>query len=1206
MSDYKNHQTRKRAIKSTRGGIRWRLLLALAILLGFIWFAPALVAKTPLRGTLIGWLNGQINGTIAIDSIHAGWLSPVIAEGIEITDNNSDVVAAIDTLQSEKNLMNLVTNSSDLGVIDVKSPQLNVQLTADNSNIEQLIEPLMNQPSNGSTKPAITFRLTNGRIRLKTLDQKEAWDVDHCDAEVQLFKSPNEILAGTLSAAISESGKSPGKLDAELKMSAGDKPEASDAVRSAGFIKTERLALDFLNPIFKRIGLDVVLGGAVTGEVHAEYASQDEFHVDIHKIDGREIRVTAPHYLGKDTIQSSTLTGSGKIDWNGSELQLTDVAVQSDLATCDANGKIALASLDGSGPWQTLVSQLAENDFRAQAQLDVARLAAVLPNLLKIRDDTHITAGQLRAQLTSENIDGHRQWVGEVEAKSLAAITGGQALSWDNPIKAEFSGRRTDDGIELERIQCVSDFLSVNGHGSISKGELAAKGDLKQLFAQFNRVIDLGVTRLDGTFQANAKWQQNDANALVVEGDATLDKVAIEADGMQPLSEDHLELSFAASGDIQQGKLNRLDSARLNVVSAEDSLFAVLTDSVKKLEKASVFPLDVRVEGHLAQWFSRVQTVAPLADWTASGKLKLEASGAVGTQLVRINSAKVDVEQFKLTGPRVNIIEAAVLADFSGAWEQDKKRLAVKNAVLQSSSFAARGQQIETIFKKDKQDAIGTISFRGDLARINNWFQAGDASSPYLPAGIAVGSLKLTHEQGKTRADVSANVSDFSLAKRATPTDANENATKFASAPSKATTLVWQEKHVQLSGSAIYQHAESVLDLEQAEIKSDTMLVQLIGDIKQPTGAVNVDLKADVQYDWKRIVERLQNHVGRNVVIEGEQRHRFAIKGPLRPRVLTTAAMETNEPIKISTAVAGKRAQVELVSADLSGFGSLGWDRANVFNMALGKGEVVTRLKNKILLFDPIEFDMNGGKFTAAPQILLNHTPPVLVLPKAPLLQYVSVSPELCRGWLKFVAPLVADATEAKGRFSVNLEKANVPLTSSLDQATVYGRLALHNAEIGPGPVAQQIQLIAGQLQALIDGQPLKSLTGAKTDPWLRLPSQHVTFHLEEGRVHHEGLQMNVGDITIRTRGHVGLDESIALVAEIPIRDNWITKNKALEGLRGQTLKIPIEGTVSKPRVDGRALQDVSKQVLGGAVNRFLGNELNKGLQQLFGPKPKP
>ena len=53
-------------------------------------------------------------------------------------------------------------------------------------------------------------------------------------------------------------------------------------------------------------------------------------------------------------------------------------------------------------------------------------------------------------------------------------------------------------------------------------------------------------------------------------------------------------------------------------------------------------------------------------------------------------------------------------------------------------------------------------------------------------------------------------------------------------------------------------------------------------------------------------------------------------------------------------------------------------------------------------------------------------------------------------------------------------------------------------------------------------------------------------------------------------------------------------------GLKGQSLKIPISGTLAQPRMDQSAVAGLSQQLLQGAAQQAIGGELNKALDKLF------
>jgi hypothetical protein len=268
--------------------------------------------------------------------------------------------------------------------------------------------------------------------------------------------------------------------------------------------------------------------------------------------------------------------------------------------------------------------------------------------------------------------------------------------------------------------------------------------------------------------------------------------------------------------------------------------------------------------------------------------------------------------------------------------------------------------------------------------------------------------------------------------------------------------------------------------------------------------------------------------------------------------------------------------------------------------LLIGKGELKAALGGGVLQFAPLQVPVSEGRFQAVSRIELNATPARLLVDQGQLIDKVRISPELCRTWLKYVAPLLADATRAEGRFSVALDGAKVPLTDT-NKSDIHGQLTIHSAQVGPGPAAQEFISMAQQVKTILNGGPASSGQGAASN-WLVIPEQTVRVDVADGRVHHQGLTMSAGDVVIRTSGSVGLDESLAIMAEVPIRDEWVTNKKYLSSLRGTTIQIPLQGTLSKPRLDNRMLRELSTRMIGGAARGVLQDEVNRGLQRLFGP----
>ena len=132
-----------------------------------------------------------------------------------------------------------------------------------------------------------------------------------------------------------------------------------------------------------------------------------------------------------------------------------------------------------------------------------------------------------------------------------------------------------------------------------------------------------------------------------------------------------------------------------------------------------------------------------------------------------------------------------------------------------------------------------------------------------------------------------------------------------------------------------------------------------------------------------------------------------------------------------------------------------------------------------------------------------------------------------------------------------------MPLTSPLT-SDMAGTLSIQNAQIGPGPLAQQYLGVIRQLRSLFDGAAAAAANDQERG-WLVLPQQDVLFEIRDGTVRNRGLKMSVGDLVVTTEGTVEIEtQKINLVATIPLHDSWFKRQDGIfAALKGQTLQIP-------------------------------------------------
>jgi hypothetical protein len=113
---------------------------------------------------------------------------------------------------------------------------------------------------------------------------------------------------------------------------------------------------------------------------------------------------------------------------------------------------------------------------------------------------------------------------------------------------------------------------------------------------------------------------------------------------------------------------------------------------------------------------------------------------------------------------------------------------------------------------------------------------------------------------------------------------------------------------------------------------------------------------------------------------------------------------------------------------------------------------------------------------------------------------------------------------------------------------------------------------------------------------------QTIPVRLVQGRVHHQNLEIPLGDISLKTSGSVGLDGSLQVMAEFPAPSRWLGKNtpKALTVVR-----LPIGGTISTPRIDPQALQQIVSRYAVETAGELLKREFEKNIPKWFQGPPK-
>ncbi len=1175
-----------------------RLLIGGLLLAALAWFAPWIAAASGMWKSLLAAAAPELAGKVDARSLSLSWLSPIVAREISVRDQHGQPLAALESVRTQRSLLELVLYRDDVGQVLLTKPHLTVVLRSDGSNLEDFLALLATKSSTNTSPLGFSLQIAEGSIDVEDTISGRRWGLTQLAGDVQWPAAIGKPKTAKITSAVLAAGDTEnapavrGELLADAAWQPG--PTAEDALGSgvidASFNKVPAQAVE---GIIRRFALDLRPHGPVTAEGRYEWA--DNFasqKISVKQAGSPALSLAAP-LTAELPVQAQVQHLSGVVEISGGRIIASDLALDSDVARLSGSGTLALSTYSLEGLLAALQTAKAEDSIALQGAVDLALIAEQLRQPLRLRDDTRITEGVLELALGSKVLAGERGWEATVRINKLAAEAAGRSVMWEEPVLITCVLHQSPQGLTLRELSAEASFARLQGSGTLADGELVAEADLDQLRQELSRFADVGSGELAGRLSGTVHWQQGDQDAWSARADCGVTDFQLAFPGMLPWRESNLQLEGAAAGDLHGPVLSRLDSARMTVSSGGDKLDVQLAKPLATPSLLSAWPLSYTLVGRMETWLPRMQTWLPLAGWQISGGIDLAGGGTFSPDHVALANVKLQVTSLSArcltpTGPQPTVLlsihEPQVKVETTATLDLKQQTLVSPSTTLASSTLAFRADDLVLEFGS-KLSLSGLVDYRGDLARLSAW--VGDEKTrTWLLGGMIEGRLEAAIHDGRVDGGMAADFKNLSYLTRSVGSRPAGVTPVASGTPSWE--MAWIDPKVSLAGEGTYDPSTDRLSLKQAKFEASEISLATAGTIDQLTRACQLNLTGNYACDMASVAEKLRPIVGDTLAFTGKQRRDFELRGSL------FAHSSRDAPT-------------------LAGQAGIGWERAQYLGLSAGRADISATLEKGIVSVMPLSIDVSEGRLLASPQVYLYEPDLPLVMGKGPVAEKVRISPELCRGWLKYVAPLLAYATRAEGKFSLDLEGGTVPLLQP-EKMDVGGVLSIHEAQIGPGPLAMTYVNLAMQVKAILSGKPGQT---AKIDPtkgWILMPEQKVEVRALQGRVYHRGLSMHVNDVVIRTEGSVGYDQTLNLIAAIPIQDKWIEKEKLPAFLKGQTVYVPIRGQISQPQPDGRVLADLLKQmVASGARNLLEGQlktgrgrveqELQKGLDRLFQPQ---
>jgi hypothetical protein len=1121
------------AAPATRSRRRRFLAGGLALLVLLAWFAPAVVANTGLRNRLVRGAAADLNGSVTVGGASLGWFSAVELRDVTLSDSQGRVLAHIPKVATSRTLIGLLLNSSDVGEITIEHPAVEVVCTRDDSNLEDVLRKFLDDKTPpGPTRTPVAVRVVGGTLTLRDAGTGRVGEVTNLDATVSVPGSRSDPIA------VKASANAPGRVEVDA------------SVGESGCVKLTAggLALESLAPLLHRFDPDLTVAGSLTADATVNWAKGA---ADIDgKLGVKDLAVSDPALNG-DTLRLASAELPLKASLAGRTVRVERAEFTSDVGTASVVG-----SFNSDEPLDALLDK---PGVKIDAALDIAKLAALFPKLLRVHDGTEFREGKLTVKVESKAGPQGTAWTGSVSTSALRASRGGKDIHWEEPLSVEFAGRvKAGELPTFDKLVCKSEFVAINAKVSPDSVRAAANVYLDRLAARLADFVDLGGVHLDGQGSAWVVANRSPAGDFKAEGGVELKQFAFADRSGKGLREPALKVTANATGKAPDGGPISVAAAQLTMTAGADELRLKLLEPIPDAKKLAAGKLDAIASGDLGRWQKRVGVATSVLDtYRMGGKALARGTVRFTPDTLNVDRLALAIDNARFVGCGLDIDEPHMNATADLSVNLTTRTTTFDKFTINSAPLSVKeGKLVVESPRGGQLIAYGGGPAATNLNRLGMMTgMFADPAGPTAMYGGGKGPIQFRYTGDVTTFGGSLDITGFAFGPQQQP--------------------AWTEPTMRLELDGSYTSSTDTVAFKAAKLERPGFALAGSGSIGKFETTTDANLAGTITYDMAKLTPKLRELVGGKFAAVGKGTKPFSFAGALTPLPKPGSRV----PPSVFAAATGELA--------------VGWDAAAVYGFETGQTELRAKLANGVLHLAPVNAVFGGGKVTVEPTVRFEPPPGEATFAKGLLVDHAKLTPAACASAVGYALPAVANAGKAEGEISFRLDEGRVPLGDT-QKATVKGALVVHKATLAGGPVLTEVAKLLG------DRDGAMTLANEQTVP----------VRIENGRVHHENLTLKIGAYLVKTTGSVGFDGGLDLVADVPIPGGlpWLKNAPAVaKAVTGKRVRVPVGGTLAAPRLDPQHFQAAVAKLAQDSVKQIGKDLLGKELNKLFpGGMPAP
>ena len=307
-------------------------------------------------------------------------------------------------------------------------PTLSVTTHSNGSNIEDLVAALQSPTQEAdegspSQQNNLSVEIVDGTIRGYDAETQKLWLLNEANVSTKSVESGQLEVVGDARLSISPESQ-PGRVKFSFLQNNGQLQQID--------LLTEQLPVEPFELWLRRAVPGCRLVGTMSADAKLSWVSNEQGQPTLKtvgRIDANDVGFTA-EVLAGDQLSFERLEAPWRVNIDPEGIAIEHLEAKSEWASLIAKGTLTVEEMKSIG-----LQNLPKRPMEFAGRVQLARLAAMCPNTLQLKEGVKISSGELAVTASSKSREEGFGWSVAMTAQDLAGSNGQQSLRWDEPIK---------------------------------------------------------------------------------------------------------------------------------------------------------------------------------------------------------------------------------------------------------------------------------------------------------------------------------------------------------------------------------------------------------------------------------------------------------------------------------------------------------------------------------------------------------------------------------------------------------------------------------------------------------------------------------------------------------------------------------------------------------------------------------------------------